>query len=177
MTDFPYHPKNEGIDHINTYSKSQLPLGRMLSNFCHAPMTIPDDGYFASMEGYWFWLPTRDESLRALHGIEAKKIGTKLRKLKGVHCPDFEEKMKFAAQCKLKQNLAILHALKASSLPLVHYYSSKRDNKIIVQPEHGADWLWHHYMVLRAMLRKETPPPFVETKKEIVHKDGTLSLF
>ena len=65
-------------EHINIYSKSESKLGRMLSNFYHSPFVLEKDGFFNSVEGYWFWLGTRDERLRKLSGFKAKKLGGKL---------------------------------------------------------------------------------------------------
>ena len=48
-------PQNDGITHINVYSKGKTTLGRWLTNFAHTPIdTI--DGHFESIEGYWYWL-------------------------------------------------------------------------------------------------------------------------
>lgn len=45
----------DGIDHINIYSKGRTALGRFLSNFAQAEIET-EDGEFASIEGYWYWL-------------------------------------------------------------------------------------------------------------------------
>ena len=82
-----YLPNDEGITHINAYSRSRLEVGRALSNFAHAPFTC-QDGWFASIEAYWYWLvspeDTRDQ-LRPLHGWYAKKKG---RDLGGINWPE-----------------------------------------------------------------------------------------
>lgn len=171
--------RTEGIDHINAYSKSTLLLGRQLSNFYNSPVTLPEDGYFASLEAYWYWLQTHDESLRNLHGSEAKNAGEKSRKKHSIPCEHFESKFKEAMEYKLKQNLPILHALKESSLPIVHYYVSYSKGKKVVEMVYSHQWIWHHYECLRAKLKGEDEPQFIELKEEkpITDSNSTMSLF
>ncbi len=71
--------EEDGITHINIYSKGKTELGRLMSNFALSPFSVPQHGEFKSIEGYWYWLSTGDESLRDLYGYEAKKAGRKLR--------------------------------------------------------------------------------------------------
>ena len=178
--------RTEGEDHINAYSKSTLLLGRELSNFFHSPIELPDDGKFASIEAYWFWLWSHDDSLRPLHGVEAKHAGTKAKKRSKITISDelFESKIKKAIEYKLKQNLSILHALKESTLPIVHYYvmpkpGRKGSHKVEMVNRHT--WIWHHYECLRAKLRGEPEPPYIPPPKpdedNNVLPDGTMSLF
>lgn len=74
-------PENKGIDHINVYSKSRTPLGRMLSNW-YSCLLETEDGLFQSVEGYFFWLGLQDcperDILRSLSGYKAKQEGTLL---------------------------------------------------------------------------------------------------
>lgn len=67
-------PNEDGISHINVYSKGRTGIGRFLSNFTFYPIHTVD-GEFHSIEGYWYWLTCRDDRLRYLHGYEAKKLG------------------------------------------------------------------------------------------------------
>lgn len=179
---YPYKPKYDGTDHINTYSKGQTWLGKQLSNFAHSPILLPEEGAFASIEGYWYWLKTGNDELRTLYGPEAKNIGRKSKSTISISQSEFESRIKIACQFKLKQNLSILHGLKETTLPLVHYYVKKEGCKRIADPKHGADWLWHHYMVLRAKLRKEPEPTpivysYIKEDNSSKNTDGTLSLF
>ena len=48
-------PTEDGITHINIYSKGQTELGKMLSNFAKFPIQTVD-GNFMSVEGYWYFL-------------------------------------------------------------------------------------------------------------------------
>ncbi len=122
MTDFM--PVNEGVDHINVYSKSKLLVGRQLSNFYFAPFKHTQDGEFHSVEGYWYWLATggTQECLRMLTGVTAKTEGQRLAKKYRVDRPDFNERVLEAIRCKLRQHRDILKNLTDTTLPLTHYY-------------------------------------------------------
>lgn len=67
-------PDEDGVTHINIYSKGKTEIGRWASNFQYAPIVI-DDGHFDSVEGYFYWLGTRNAQLRFLSGFAAKKLG------------------------------------------------------------------------------------------------------
>jgi predicted NAD-dependent protein-ADP-ribosyltransferase YbiA (DUF1768 family) len=131
------NPENDGVDHINVYSKGKTGLGRALSNFSHAPFDCVD-GHFESVEGYWYWLtcthPDRDK-LRDVYGYQAKALG---RELRGQDWPEetasFRRKVCAAILCKLKQNQWIFDKLDESNLPLVHYYVYGTK---VVEPEAG----------------------------------------
>lgn len=109
----------DGITHINIYSKGETDLGRWLSNFSRTPFTC-EEGRFESIEGYWYWLGSRDDRLRKLSGYPAKKLGKDLPRI--VEVDNFESKIKKAIICKLKANPYILKALLESELPFAHYY-------------------------------------------------------
>lgn len=131
-----YLPINEGVDHLNVYSKSKLPIGRSLSNFHLARFKHTQDGDFLSVEGYWYWLATgskRDE-FRLLSGVTAKTEGQQRIKKSGrVEVPDFNERVLEAIRCKLRQNRDILKGLTNTTLPLTHYYwYGEIDNPTIV---------------------------------------------
>lgn len=109
----------DGITHINIYSKGNTALGRVLSNFARTPFTCKD-GKFESIEGYWYWLKTKDDRFRSLFGYEAKRLGK--TSSTNIYCPDFEHKIKLATICKLNQNSYIINWLTKSYLPFCHYY-------------------------------------------------------
>lgn len=114
-------PIDDGVTHINVYSRARTALGRFLSNFALSPFTLPDHGSFESVEGYWYWLATgcKHEHLRILHGHEAKVAGKKLER---VEVLDFESKIRVAIRQKLLTHRGFLSQLIASDLPLTHYY-------------------------------------------------------
>ena len=115
-------PEDDGITHINVYSKAQTELGRWMSNFAHTPFTINDHGTFASVEGYWYWLGCRDDQLRTCYGFQAKKLGRELPRT--VHLPDaeFQHHIALALEIKAKAEPRMLAMLKKSTLPFAHYY-------------------------------------------------------
>lgn len=118
-----YDPSQDGITHINTYSRGRTKLGRMLSNFYYAPFEHPEHGHFDSVEGYWYWLKHEDNALRSLSGYQAKKYGKDLsRQFEEIQRPDFEDQVITAIQCKLLSNTDILEEMIKNDLPYAHYY-------------------------------------------------------
>ena len=47
---------NDGVDHINIYSKAKSALGRSLSNFAYSPIDSDTYGRFNSVEAFWYFL-------------------------------------------------------------------------------------------------------------------------
>ncbi len=114
-------PNEDGITHINVYSKAKTELGRFLSNFAHSPVNTPD-GHFESLEGYWYWLKTYDDYLRELYGYKAKEYG---KKLPVANQTVNKSKFKKALYQKVKNNSEWLKEnplWNDLSLPLKHYY-------------------------------------------------------
>lgn len=118
-----YEPKNDGIDHINTYSKGHTLLGRMLSNFYRSPFRHPEHGAFASVEAFWYYLGTGSvhEALRPLSGYDAKKLGQTLPKVP-MDGALFISKIVEAIDCKIANNASIQAELRKTDLPFTHYY-------------------------------------------------------
>lgn len=112
------NPIEDGVTHINIYSKGQTALGRLLSNFAHTPFTIPE-GTFQSVEGYWYWILTKDERLKDKVGYAAKKLGKSLLK---VEDQVTEDQLRIAYKAKLEQTSGLREMLENNKLPLVHYY-------------------------------------------------------
>lgn len=114
-------PKEDGISHINVWSRGQTTLGRKLTNFAHTPFTHPRFGPFESMEGFWYWLATgcQYDHLRQLWGYLAKQEGKKLEK---VSCVDFEELICEGIYHKVLQTDSLVLPMAHSDLPFYHYY-------------------------------------------------------
>lgn len=115
-------PKEDGISHINIYSKGSTALGRFLSNFsdCHIHT---EDGYFRTIEGYWYWLSTKHEPLRDFPGWQCKKVGRSLRGEDWPNHPDFEKKILKAIMIKMTSSeWCIQELIKSGTLPFHHYY-------------------------------------------------------
>lgn len=115
------NPKEDGVTHINIYSKGATELGKLLSNFSKTPFTHTEHGSFQSVEGYWYWLKSGmcEDKLRVLSGFKAKKFG---KTLDIIPCEDFEKNIITSIQCKLRQNKYLLKLLIESTLPFEHYY-------------------------------------------------------
>ena len=125
------NPTEDGVTHINMYSKANTQFGRMLSNFYLCPITTPD-GDFLSVEGYWYWLSLPDtypprENLRKMYGYHAKQTGRLYRAAcQKAGCklrfePKFEEKILFAIKQKLNVEKRLFKP-EYKGLPIYHYY-------------------------------------------------------
>lgn len=131
----PYNPQEDGVTHINVYSKGKTRLGQLLSNFAHTPFHHPTYGYFASVEAFWYWysawtrFEVKFDALRATHGFQAKKMGLILREEQlQLKTPlpvaiDFEQQVKTALLAKLEENVELRNKLSRNTLPLIHYYT------------------------------------------------------
>ena len=116
-----YKPLNDGVDHINIYSRGKTQLGRMLSNFYPFPFNHPVYGVFDTVEGFYYYVSTgfKHENLRTLSGFEAKQFGKSLERAK---LENFENLIRKAIRLKICQNDTLASLLKTSSLPFTHYY-------------------------------------------------------
>jgi hypothetical protein len=161
-----YTPDTEGIDHINAYSKSTLELGRLLSNFARQEISVGQDGRFASIEAYWYWLvchkhPDKDQ-LRNLSGFAAKKKGREFASGDWRDDDPFKAKIQKACWIKILFNERLRELLRESTLPIVHYYvygySGQGNPEMpgvpprVITPEHG-QWLWEWYEKARDFLK------------------------
>lgn len=135
---FPYGPGTDGVDHINVYSKGKTELGRALTNFSPFAVSVPGDGDFASIEGYWYWLSTgrQHDALRDLVGIDAKKLGKTLTK---VPLSDFKEKIGEALIRRFDKYPYLRRTFALSTLPFTHYYCWGNDDNAVVYTDH--DWI------------------------------------
>lgn len=137
-----FNPEEDGKTHINTYSRGRTKLGRSLSNFARYPFIHPEDGYFESVEGYWYYISTNRQfdDLRIVSNYDAKKLGQQLSKKHGRRYFDEKDKNDVleAIRCKLRQNKDLLKEFTYSTLPFVHYYvyGDKNNYKIQTFPEY-----------------------------------------
>jgi hypothetical protein len=145
-------PSEDGVTHINIYSKGRTELGRLLSNFAHTP-TDTVDGRFESLEGYWYWLligdGTEREELKKLHGFAAKKRGKELAKRDYTYeygeQIKFKEKFEAALFRKIEQHGELNRLFYESTLPFKHYYVYP--NKIVEPYE--SQWILDYLEELR----------------------------
>lgn len=132
-----WDPERDGVDHVNVYSKGRTRLGRDLSNFAHTPFRHPVHGWFASVEGFWYWLSCRDQRLRGAYGWRAKALGREVGGVDWLHGEDFRDEIRTALACKLAQTPGLLARLEDNDLPLAHYYAY--GGKVVPVP--GAAWI------------------------------------
>lgn len=113
--------ENDGIDHINIYSRGTTSLGRWLSHFEHTPFTHPTYGRFESLEGFWYFISTgcKYDSFKKLTGYQAKTFGKNLPR---VHRDDFWNLIREANRIKLLSYPIWLEQFTKSTLPFDHYY-------------------------------------------------------
>jgi len=156
-----YEPKNDGIDHINMYSKGKTELGRLLTNLSHTPFEHPEHGHFESVEGFWYFYLTgcKHEHLKGLYGIKAKLEGKKLRDDR-VDVGGLTEQQKkdllFAIRCKLNQNKYLLKLIKESELPFAHYYfygDENKNPKVYDLPQYN--WIVEYFEKARTYLKEK----------------------
>ena len=176
------HPSMDGKGHINIYSKGCTQLGRMLTNFYHNPINIPEDGNFKSIESYWYWLKTGDDSLRRLYGATAKKQGKDILKkmessgIKHKIVSNFDDKIKDAMTLKVLSNKDIQISLKNSSLPFKHYYFyGKIPNVKIYDLTEKYKWQIDHFEDIRNRLKNDLELKFYALKEPLntTQKDVT----
>jgi hypothetical protein len=146
-----FDPREEGITHINIYSKSNSTIGRVLSNWI--PCTIETSiGEFRSIEGLIYYLGSFVEQLRGMVGYDAKKFGEKCDR--GIRLPEdiFRRIIIEGMESKLEHiNRNILKEFINSDLPLTHYYCY--DGKVVEIPK----WQWQveEWEKIRKRLRND----------------------
>ncbi len=123
-----YHcinPEEDGITHINIYSKAKTKLGKFLSNFHECDLVLPE-GNFKSIEGYWYYIQTKPydkrELLKNMSGFEAKTQGRLIREGNFLFDKEFERKIKKAFSIKINTYPEYEKLMKDNKLPYKHYY-------------------------------------------------------
>lgn len=128
-------PNEDGLNHINCYSRGKTQLGRELSNFSHVPFKHPDFGFFASLEAYWYWIKTgcKHDKLRRLYGSTAKSAGIRLLPVM-IDDAVFKSMVCDGIKLKIMQNSKLRDAVRKSVLPFRHYYVANAGGKIVNEP-------------------------------------------
>lgn len=131
-----YNPQEDGITHVNVYSKSRCLLGRLLSNFASTP--FEKEGLkFSSVESWWYWTKANkinsfnlfpqfsDEQLDSLRynaGKESKSLFRSIYKEDSSSFNPTSEELKEVYKLKLEVHPNIQELLLKNTLPLTHYY-------------------------------------------------------
>jgi hypothetical protein len=126
-------PEQDGITHINVYSKARTLLGQKLSHFAYSPFIHPVYGDFHSLEAFWHWLSTGrcHDFLRYLSGAVAKTSGGSLPK---VPLDTFDVEFAQALNLRIDQDIELQQLLKHSVLPFTHYYVMS--DRVLVPSKH-----------------------------------------
>lgn len=142
-----FDPAEDGVSHINVFTRGRTKLGRDLSNFQECNIVHPYFGRFRTLEGLWFYLKTgrKEELFRVLNGHDAKKQG-KLQET--VHYALFTKMFKLGIVEKLAKSDDLRRELLNNELPLVHYYNFG-GNVVVPQRQ---EWQIEFWQVLRDTL-------------------------
>jgi predicted NAD-dependent protein-ADP-ribosyltransferase YbiA (DUF1768 family) len=122
----------DGITHINVYSKGKTELGRCLSNFFNSPFEYKGE-QFESVEGFWYYTITGKEIFKYLSGWQAKSEGKNCLKINDEPSKDVLKEVYYS---KLYSNDKIKNLLLNSILPFEHYYVY--GNRVV----EASDYLW-----------------------------------
>ena len=139
------NPNNDGIDHINVYSKGKTALGRMLTNMADIGFDHPEHGKFRSMESFWYWYVTgrKHDGLKLMKPFEAKKEGKELLGDSGeVLSEEDKKEIIKAIRLKIQQNKSkFFDLMRDSDIPFKHYYWYGNENgyKVIELPQY--EWM------------------------------------
>lgn len=147
-----FAPQNDGVTHINIFSKGKTELGRRLSHFDKSPFIHPYFGPFNSMEGFWYYIRAvkPDDKLRMLIGHEAKFYG---RELESRFLPNFQTIIMDANYQKIMQNPEIKDLMIESTLPFDHYYTFGSYNAIKQVRLQQFSWLVEGFEQIRRKLK------------------------
>jgi hypothetical protein len=155
-----YLPKDDGVTHINTYSRGRTELGRLLTNFAETPFTHTKYGPFNSVEGLWYWLKTGkvNNELRDLSGFPAKRQGSEMssrnkENLVSTTSKEFKEDVLEGIRCKLKQNKYILKMMLETDLPFTHYFWKGDLNNPDVEELPSCNWLMDELERIRSVTK------------------------
>lgn len=165
MASIEINPAEDGVTHINVYTKGKTNLGRALTNFADIGFSHKHHGDFDCVEGYWYWLRlhllgSRSDEMFKLHnsdGYTSKQLGLKLLKEEvedeWVDFPEeeFRKGIIAALDLRFRQCQMFREDFMEEHLPLKHYYVyGKADNYIVREAGHawvldGLELLRHQY--------------------------------
>lgn len=150
-------PVNDGIDHINIYSRGKTKLGRFLTNMNDTPVNT-EHGEFKSAESYWHWLKLHSlspspklEIFRTLSSFESHQLSRKMMGVADdgiksqisaiVTSEVFRNHIKNMITNKIKDNPQFLSLFRDNKVPYTHYYyyGSIDYAKVIPLPQY--DWI------------------------------------
>ena len=147
-------PKEDGVTHINIYSKGNTELGRLLSNMAEVGFDHPVAGYFRSMEGFWYYYFTgsQHDEFKVMSPWECKKTGKLLRddRIDKEGISDYDKAIILQAiGYKIKQSTEIIGLMLDSVLPFTHYYNY--GGRVITLPHYN--WMVDEFERIRKILK------------------------
>lgn len=162
-------PFEDGITHINIYTKGKTELGKMLSNLYTSKVIIEFEDEkleFKTIEGFWYFLiiyygtKEKDYKFMEYNGFKAKEEGRKKIKENNINSREistkecFKNKITKAIKEKVKQNKNILTELTYSELKFKHYYfyGEERNAKVIEKNEYN--WIIEIYDEIREKMKE-----------------------
>lgn len=176
-----YLPVNDGVDHINIYTKGQTLLGRLLSNMADVPCVHPKYGAFRTVEGFWYYVATgfKYEEFRSLSGYDAKKQG---RNYPRIPVGNFHDMVKEVIRSKIENSPDLKKLVKESTLPFTHYYFYGTLHNPKVYPLPQFDWICECITEIRTSLNSKTCRAIIAgsrdvTELEVVRKAVALSKY
>lgn len=146
----PYRPEDDGVTHVNVYSRGVTTLGRGLSNLSECNIEHPYFGHFRTLEGLWFYMKTnfKDDQFRIIKGVAARDLG---KQLPSEPYPLFNKMFKLGMLEKLERNPQLQALLLENEKPLAHYYSYGGGKKIMHLDRH--QWQLDFWILLRSTLK------------------------
>lgn len=150
QSNLPYKPEDDGVTHVNVYSRGVTTLGRGLSNLSECNIEHPYFGHFRTLEGLWFYMKTgfKDDQFRIIKGVAARDLG---KQMPSGHYPLFNKMFKLGMLEKLERSPQLQAQLLDNELPLAHYYSYGGGKKIMQLDRH--QWQLDFWILLRSTLK------------------------
>lgn len=147
----PFYPEDDGVTHINIFSKAKTELGRWMTNFARQKVVCPRHGEFESIEGFWYWLKTgkQHDILRELSGADAKNEGKRYARVE-MSEHEFNRQILLMINKKIRGNPEMRMKLANCTLPFTHYYVY---NGVVKQA--GYEWITEHWDRIRRRLQGE----------------------
>jgi hypothetical protein len=174
-----YTHMDDGVTHINVYSKGKTALGRALSIGAYSPFNHPVYGRFDSIQGFWYWLALgqTNDRLRSFHSLsrpeDFKMSQTETNILREVRKLSlFEAEVKKAILCKIEQTPSLSDALKDSKLPLTHYTVWTDGDRVLATYPKDYDWVHEYIFMVREWLNGWAYKLLIAGSRSITHLDS-----
>lgn len=168
------NPSQDGVTHINVYTKGQTDLGRFLSNMAYTPFTYVDRHgttfKLLNVEQYWYYLKLKDlvqgpdvlqlDGIFKLNGFQAKKLGQAIQanynlKDANVDFQQFRLDILRCIQSKILEHPEFIELLCNTDLPLKHYYVYNGQVTDLLQ----YNWLLEGILAIKKYLMRKRSTP------------------